>query len=64
MSEPKEREEKYWICDDCAKKRGWKCEQNGITVIYGLCGHCERTDETMLIPTCDYNGPGKRAIWD
>ena len=60
------RTEKSWICDDCADAKGWTLpHSNGITVISGLCGHCTREDECMLIPTSDFSGPnGKRATWD
>lgn len=61
----KERTSQYWICSDCAEKKGWKCVEYAITVIHGLCGWCGRKDVTTLIPTCDFNKPGgKKALWD
>lgn len=62
--QPKERVDKYFICESCAKKKGWKLPGHAITVIHGLCGHCNRQDEATLIPEVDFIGPGKRAIWD
>lgn len=61
-----ERQSTYWICDECAdKNQDWKPPQGAITVIKGLCGHCERTDEVILIPVIDYDrGPGKRQVYD
>ena len=47
----------YWICDECAMKRDWTCDKTGITVIKGLCGHCENTSEVMLTPTRDFDKP-------
>lgn len=49
-----ERTEKYWICEDCATAKGWSCEGQGITMIRGLCGWCDRVDENFLIPTRDF----------
>lgn len=60
-----ERVDKYWICWECAKKKKWTIPENNCnTVISGLCGHCKRKDDTTLIPTVDFNGPKKRAMWD
>lgn len=65
MSESKERTGKYWICSECAEKNEWKFPKWGVTCISGLCGHCDRPDETTLIPIVDFDrGPGKRPIWD
>lgn len=63
----KEREGKYWICSDCAKAKGWKSAypNGGNTVIRGMCGHCDRKDETFLIPTRDFKKTGERTpSWD
>lgn len=63
MSE--ERQSKYWICNECAKKKEWVTPDWPVTAITGLCGWCSRIDDEFLIPTCDYSGPnGKRAVWD
>lgn len=63
MSE--KRSAKYWICDECAKKKGWKPVDWAVTIIKGLCGYCERTDETFLTPTVDFHkGGGKEPIFD
>jgi hypothetical protein len=64
--EPKEdRASKYWICGECADKKGWKGPAWGVTCIRGLCGHCDRPDVTLLTPTIDFDrGPGKPAVWD
>lgn len=62
---PDGRTSKDLICDTCAKAKGWKPTDSCVTVIKGLCGHCEREDETLLTPTCDFKQPGKReAVWD
>lgn len=57
---PDERKGKYWICDDCAKLKGWSVLTSVVTVIKGLCGHCDREDEVFLTPVVDYSRPGKR----
>ena len=57
-----ERTDKYWICDACAKERGWTCEANGITVIAGLCGWCDEPEEVVLTPVRDFKKPGKRLL--
>lgn len=59
-----ERASKYWICKDCASKKGWHLPDHNITVIIGLCGHCSRKDEVTLTPQCDFVGPGKRYNGD
>lgn len=50
----KERADLYWMCDACAKKRGWYCESNGITMTRGLCGHCDSIIEELLTPIRDF----------
>lgn len=55
---------KYWICDKCATAKKWTAPQWAVTCIQGLCGWCERSDETLLTPVVDFSGPGKTAIWD
>jgi hypothetical protein len=60
-----ERADKYWICDECAERLGWKDPAQGVTVIRGLCGHCDRKDETFLTPTSDFTKPGQKfKVWD
>jgi hypothetical protein len=52
----KEREDpasKYWICDDCAKSKGYKPPEGAVTGIMGICGHCCVT-RGLLIPVIDY----------
>lgn len=61
---PKERMGKYWTCPDCAKAKKWKFPRWPVTCTSGLCGWCDRQDETGLIPTCDFTYPGNNAIWD
>lgn len=68
MSEEKKRESTYWICDDCVKSKhpDWKTAYpfGGNTMVLGLCGHCTRTDETGLTPTCDFKRKGHTILWD
>lgn len=59
--ESMKRTDKYWICDDCAKKLKWEFPGDGITVIRGLCGYCDREDETFLTPTCDFTKPEQKV---
>jgi hypothetical protein len=61
---PKERTSKYWICNDCAEKKGWKAPEWAVTCTSGLCGWCDSPLEESLTPTVDFSGPGKKAIWD
>lgn len=60
-----ERVSKYWICGDCVKDKhpGWG-DPGVVTAATGLCGHCDRPDETTLIPTCDYPRKNHKVIWD
>lgn len=61
----KPRQDKYWICGDCADSRKWTRTDSNITVIKGLCGHCKREDRVTLIPVVDFNTPkGSVPIWD
>ncbi len=60
-----DRMPKYWICGDCADKKGWKLVPWPVTCTAGLCGWCDREDDTTVIPICDFTGPkGKKATWD
>lgn len=56
---------KHWICDGCAKEKGWVAPSFNVTVTMGYCGWCEN-DKTkqVLTPTTDYKGAGKLAAWD
>lgn len=54
MKHKTEREPKYWICDVCAKAKGWIEPAAGVTLISGLCGHCTRPDVVLLTPTRDF----------
>ncbi len=64
MKKP-ERMDKYWICDECAAKRGWRIPADACnTVIYGLCGHCDDTEIVVLIPTRDFKGKNKTPVFD
>lgn len=59
------RVEKYWICGDCVQTKHPDWGDPGVgTAISGLCGHCDRTDEALLRPTCDYPRKGHVVIWD
>lgn len=65
----KKRQDKYWICDECVKSKypDWKSAypNGGNTLILGLCGHCDRLDETGLTPIRDFKKPGERTrLWD
>lgn len=62
----KGRTSPYWICEICAALNNWVLPKDyRVTVIEGLCGHCDRKDKTTLIPCYDFNGPnGKKAVWD
>lgn len=55
---------KYWICSECAKKKGWKEPDHAVTQMMGKCGWCKIGIETVLTPVVDFSGPGKKAIWD
>ena len=63
-----ERVDKYWICDDCVRDDhpNWETAypNGGNTVTFGLCGHCDDTEEKKLTPVSDYHKPNKRALWD
>jgi transcription elongation factor Elf1 len=54
VSEEKKRTPTYWICNDCADKKGLVCKKTGNTVILGLCGHCENPMEIALTPVRDF----------
>lgn len=62
-SKPK-RVEKYWICSECAKSKGWISPSWAVTCISGLCGYCNRKDETTLIPIVDFKRGKINPIWD
>lgn len=65
MNSKEERTAKYWICDECADKRKWIGPKYAVTCIRGLCGHCERPDETTLTPMCDFDKrDGRAVVWD
>lgn len=56
------RMEKYWICDACALKRGWKSFKTGNTLVLGHCGWCDHLSEEALTPLRDLkNAGGLRA---
>lgn len=55
------RKDKYWICNECAKKKGLTPPKGSVTMISGLCGYCEQPDEATLTPIVDFNGGEK---WD
>lgn len=50
----KEREAPWWLCNECADRRGLEVKKELNTVIKGLCGNCEREDETFLTPLEDF----------
>ena len=64
MEKETERRDKYFICHECSKAKGWTPPKWPVTVTQGLCGHCNRPDKTILTPVVDFSGPGKKAIWD
>ena len=43
----------YWLCDDCATKRGLESFKTGNSVIIGLCGNCDSREEQKLTPVVD-----------
>lgn len=54
-------------CHDCQLKRGgkppkWNPQMTGNTVHMGFCEGC-KTD-TWISPSCDYDWPNNKAIWD
>lgn len=53
------RKSKYWICEDCAEKKKLIPPDRGVTIIVGLCGHCDCPISTTLTPIIDYRHPGK-----
>ena len=56
----------YGRCHDCQVARGGRVPKGGfkgITIALGTCGGCLK-QHVGLIPTCDYNWPGKPAVWD
>jgi hypothetical protein len=61
-----ERQDKYWICDACARTQGLLAPTWAVTCIKGLCGHCESPEEEFLTPVCDFSNPktGRKAVWD
>jgi len=60
---PKTRD-KYWICSDCAKSKGWVAPEHSVTMILGACAYCDTPSEQMLIPTIDFKRPGRFQVWD
>lgn len=55
---------KYWICDECAKKKGGIPPDWAVTVTKGNCAYCNAKD-VILTPTCDYRWQdGRKPIWD
>ena len=60
----KERASQYWICGDCAHKKGWVMPTYPVTCTSGLCGHCDRPDSIYLIPTVDFTKNGVEPLWD
>jgi hypothetical protein len=61
----KKRADEYWYCGHCAEKLNWKAPEYPVTVIRGLCGHCDRSDVTFLTPERDFTKPGQKfKVWD
>lgn len=54
----------YWVCDDCAKSRGWVCTKNAITVISGKCGHCKDNKTKTLTPVVDFQRGKTPPVFD
>lgn len=48
---------KYWMCGECAKKRWLIRPDFAVTVILGVCGHCNSETEAFLTPVCDFVDP-------
>lgn len=62
MNEPKP---KYWICSDCANKKGWVFPKWPVTTVIGICGYCKEPIETTLIPIVDFDKKdGKPVVVD
>lgn len=57
MMKTEKRAEKYWLCDQCAKLKGWTFKPGCHTVIIGLCGHCDWPIEQTLTPERDFFKP-------
>lgn len=49
---------KYWICDECAKKKYPGADPGICTATHGRCGWCKSDDVHTLIPCIDYEGLG------
>lgn len=60
----KERQGKYWICSECAKTKAWVPPEGVVTLMLGLCGYCDREDETTLTPIVDFKRGSVEPIWD
>lgn len=57
-----ERSDKYWMCDFCADKRGFKPFKECYTITSGLCGWCDDETERPLTPLRDLKSSmGRRA---
>lgn len=45
---------KYWICRDCANKKGWVEMNEPHTVCEGTCSWCNKKNK-VLVPERDFN---------
>ena len=46
--------EPYWICDTCAKTKGWQAPMHNVTARMGQCGYCKTGKKELLTPVIDY----------
>ena len=54
----------YYMCYECAEKKGGKMPPNHCcTVTSGKCEYCG-DDKVTLIPYVDFKWPGKAFVWD
>ena len=53
-----EFDSKYWVCNECAKKKYPGVNPGIVTATSGRCGWCKSGKTETLIPTCDYTGGG------
>lgn len=61
--EPKEKDH-YWICDACAKAKGWKPCGYAVTMIHDECPYCGNTAMLSCAHT-DWIKNGKGPLtWD
>lgn len=59
MTNKEDELEHYFMCNDCAVKKGGIYPEGHVcTMTFGECPYCKRT--RTLIPWCDFNWPKDR----